>query len=405
VENSQFRDKAMNYPCPICGKDAGEVFLKREDVPVNQNYLFEKERSAIEIARGRLSIAICHNCGFVFNTDFNENLLSYNESYENTQSYSPAFEAFLDDNINYLIDEKGIRNCRVIEVGCGKGSFIRKLVERGHNTGIGFDPSYVGPLEMLGGKLKFVKRFYDQSSSDLTADVVICRHVIEHIAKPLDLLKSIRQALAKSPKAQVFFETPDVKWILQVQVVWDFFYEHCSYFSPTSIRTAFESSGYKIEEIRNVFGGQYLWVEARPSPDRESSLSEEEVKILVKLAQKFSEADSEQISIWKKRLKEIYQHGQMAVWGAGAKGVTFSNLFDPNKTLISCVIDVNPQKQSKFLPGTGHPIISLVELPNWKITSVIILNPNYRSEIENLLKNSGTKNIRIYTDGNHENIH
>jgi SAM-dependent methyltransferase len=393
----------MNNQCPICGKNAEDVFLKREGVPVHQNSLFAKEQSAIEIARGRLSIAICHNCGFVFNADFDDRLLSYNENYENTQSYSPAFEAFLDENINHLIDEKGIRNCRVIEVGCGKGYFIRKLVERGNNTGIGFDPSYVGPLEMLGGRLKFVKQFYDQTSSPLPADVVICRHVIEHIARPLDLLKSIRQALAKSPKAHVFFETPDVKWILQGQVVWDFFYEHCSYFSTASIRTAFECSGFKIEEIRNIFGGQYLWVEARPSPDRESSLSEEEVKTLVTLAQKFQKADTEHISNWKDKLNKIRKHSQIAVWGAGAKGVTFSNLFDPNRALISCIIDVNPEKQSKYLPGTGHPIVNLTELPNRDITSVIILNPNYRSEIENSLTNSGIKNIQIYTDGNYEN--
>jgi len=385
----------MSYRCPICEMYAARVFLRRENVPVHQNFLFDNEHEAISIARGTLNIAICHNCGFVFNTDFDAGLLSYDEKYENTQSYSPIFEKYLDDSVNYLVHQRGVHSRRVIEVGCGKGHFLQKLVEQGDNSGTGFDPSYIGPLEKLAGRLRFRKEFYDEAASDLVADVIVCRHVIEHIGNPLRVLGTIRRALVTSPHAQVFFETPDVEWILKNQVVWDFFYEHCSYFSTPSIRLAFEKSVFFVENIRSIFGNQYFWVEAHPTPEPRL-LSLKDVDQLTELAQQFSEANAKLLLLWKEKLNDLHAQGNIAIWGAGAKGVTFANLFDPRKNLISYIIDINPQKQNKFLPGTGHPIIGYHELLQKNIRSVIILNPNYRQEIEKLLGLLGVNGIMIH---------
>jgi len=80
--------------------------------------------------------------------------------------------------------------------------------------------------------------------------------------------------------------------------------------------------------------------------------------------------------------------GPIAIWGAGAKGVTFANLIDPKRECIDSIIDVNVNKQGKFLPGTGHLIINYKEIPSRKINKVILMNPNYYDEILNLLKES-----------------
>lgn len=385
----------MNDQCPICGTNVTNEFLKRDKVPVHQNFLFEEEQDAINIKRGALRICICSYCGFVFNSDFDESLMSYNENYENTQSYSPVFEKYLDDSIDYLVNQRGVKNSRIIEVGCGKGHFLQKLVERGENSGCGFDPSYIGPLEKLNGRLIFKKNYYDESSSDLVADIIICRHVIEHIGNPLGMLGTIRRALANSSHAKVFFETPDVEWMLRNQVIWDFFYEHCSYFSAPSIRLAFEKSGFILDDLKTIFGNQYLWIEAHPAVEP-IILAHNNVDNLIKFSYDFSDANAELISLWKEKLMEISSLGNIAIWGGGAKGVTFANMFDPKKDLFSCIIDINPQKQNKFLPGTGHPIVGYHELLQKNIKSVVILNPNYRHEIENLLEASGANDITVY---------
>src|SRR5207237_175358 len=104
------------------------------------------------------------------------------------------------------------------------------------NRGFGFDPTYVGPLTRLNGRLKFDRRFYGPECQDVVPDAVVCRHVIEHVADPAALVGSVRGALQHVARARVYFETPCVEWILRKQVVWDFFYEHCSLFSPNSFR-------------------------------------------------------------------------------------------------------------------------------------------------------------------------
>ena len=70
----------------------------------------------------------------------------------------------------------------------------------------------------------------------------------------------------------------------------------------------------------------------------------------------------------------------MALWGAGAKGVTVANLLDPHCVLIDCVVDLNPNKQGHFIPGTGHPIVSPSELLGRGVKNAILMNPNYRQE-------------------------
>ncbi len=209
------------------------------------------------------------------------------------------------------------------------------------------------------------------------------------------MLRNVHRALANSPHAQVYFETPDVEWILKNQVVWDFFYEHCSYFNNSSIMLAFEKSGFIVYEIKNIFGNQYFWVEAHPTSNTNVHPCKSAEKNTV-LALEFSEDNSKLLSLWRDKLIKMHEHGNIAIWGAGAKGVTFANLLDPTQNLISCVVDINPQKQNKFLPGTGHPIIGQSDLKQNNISSVIVLNPNYRQEIENLLAQSGVTDIAVY---------
>ena len=77
------------------------------------------------------------------------------------------------------------------------------------------------------------------------------------------------------------------------------------------------------------------------------------------------------------------------IWGAGAKGATFCNVIDPDRELFQFVVDLTPEKIGKFIPGTGHRIVSYESLRNVK--SVLLMNPNYREENQMLLDEAGIK--------------
>lgn len=387
--------------CPVCQQDSVTTFLTREGVPVHQNLLVRDQRSALETVRGTLSLAACERCGFVFNETFEPSLVKYGEDYDNTQTFSRAFEDYLSELVRYLVFERGVQNCRVVEVGCGKGRFLRKLVQVGRNIGYGFDPSYVGPLTDLGGRVHFERVLYGPERGDVQADVVVCRHVIEHVPDPLNLLYAIRQALTNSPRAYVFVETPTVEWILRNRVFWDFFYEHCSYFTATSLTTAFEASGFKVENVQARFGGQYLWLEARLLSPEEKPNVRLRPGSVPRLAKEFALSESELKGVWEAKIRELLTSGRVALWGAGAKGVTFANLIDPGRQLIACVVDLNPRKQGHYIPGTSHPIVDYHELPLYEVDMAILMNPNYREENLRLLHEAKI-NIRLLDlmDGN-----
>jgi SAM-dependent methyltransferase len=363
--------------CPLCQSIDVSVFLERRGAPVTQNLIVRSREAARNGARGALEMTCCRRCGFVFNRAFDPAVVAYGAEYDNTQSHSPAFAKYMDELVDRLLASVDLRGRCVIEVGCGKGLFLRKLVERaGPSTiGWGFDPSYVGPDTELDGRLRFRRELYTPQSAAVRGDVVVSRHVIEHLQDPLSMLRLARTAMSDAPDARVFIETPTVEWILRNNVHWDLFYEHCSLFAPSTLSTALQLSGFQVESLAVTFGGQYMWAEATPTTAPKPTFTPGDIP---DLAQRFALAEHQWISDWSSRLHA--RTTKTAIWGAGAKGVTFANLVDPTATLLDCVVDLNPQKQGHFLPGTGHPIVGPAELAARGVANAILMNPNYRAE-------------------------
>lgn len=372
------RSITLEAGCPVCRSGRTVRFLERRSVPVHQNMPMDSQAAARAIERGNLSMSVCEDCSFVFNTAFIESKLSYGKSYNNAQTHSVAFRDYLSSLIRALIQDKRVRDGHIVEVGCGNGWFLAHLVgaEGSSNTGCGFDPSYVGPDSVLGGRLRFERRTFEPGCGAATADVVVCRHVIEHTPDPVGLLRAVRSVAR--PDARLFFETPCARWILRNQVTWDFFYEHCSYFSAESIPTAFALAGLRVHGIQREFGEQYLWVEGAVGAAEEAPTHAP--SDVPGLAKQFGKAEEAIMKSLGARVRHMAQGGKVAIWGAGAKGVTFANLIDSDCCWIDCVVDVNPDKQGRFVPGTGHPIVSPEDLGRHGVRMAILMNPNYRQE-------------------------
>lgn len=369
----------MSSNCPVCDAAHPLAFFHRSGVPVHQHLLFDTAADARAIPRGDLDLRACGACGFVFNAAFDERLLSYGESYDNTQTHSATFTAYVDELIRDLLTEHNIRTGRVVEVGCGKGVFLTRLLTRATQcSGVGYDPTYLGPEVALDGRLSFVREFYTPATR-VPAAVVVCRHVIEHVAHPMALFGAVRASVSSGTK--VFFETPCVEWILRHRVAWDLFYEHCSLFSKHSLGTALTRAGFRVTAIRATFGDQYLWAEAVAEQGNWPASGGE----VQALAATFAAAYRERVARWSGLVSDLRDTGPAAVWGAGAKGVTFCNLADPAGTALAGVVDVNPGKQGKFLAGTGHRILAPQQATAAGLASAIVLNPNYVPEIQRSL--------------------
>lgn len=370
--------------CPLCANLSPQIFFQRKNVPVHQNRLCLDAEEARQFTRGDLRLAFCRECGFVFNTAFDPGSLRYSAAYENTQTCSPYFKRYLLEMGESLVTRYGLNDKVIIEVGCGKGDFLRLLCKDGRNRGIGFDPTYVGPETAEGGAVRFVREFYDSQHTHYAPDFVCCRHVIEHVQSPLEMLRAVREAIGNRVNSVVYFETPALSWILDSVTFWDLFYEHCSYFTAESLSRAFKQTGFRVLDVRLAFDEQYLCIEAMPATggstaggQRPRHTSELWAKI-----QSFQANLEQRMKACEEKIETFSRAGGCAIWGAAAKGTTLANAMDPGNQRIRFLIDINPAKQGKFVPGTGHPIVSPQHLKdrNGHVAGIVNMNPNYLEE-------------------------
>jgi hypothetical protein len=274
----------------------------------------------------------------------------------------------------------------IIEIGCGDGDFLELMCRLGENRCTGFDPSHVPDLDKTGkGKrITFVRDYYSDKYSKYNADLICCRHVLEHIQKPRIFLKTIRDAIGPRKDTVVFCEVPNGLYTLKDLGIWDLIYEHCSYFSPQSLRSAFEGADFAVLDQAESFQGQFIGIEAKPASGgmKTNSNDEEGLKDLKHFVDLFQNSYTAKLRHWQEVLDDLDASGRTAVvWGAGSKGATFlNNLKDYGQT-VQCVVDLNPRKQGNFVAGTGHGIIPPKALIKYAPDQIIVMNSIYLEEI------------------------
>jgi hypothetical protein len=276
-----------------------------------------------------------------------------------------------------------------LEIGCGKGDFLALLCELGDNRGIGIDPAYIrGRVKTeTSHRLKFVKDYYSERYAKYPGDLICCRHTLEHIHKTADFVNTIRRAIGDRLNTLVFFEVPDVTRVLRELAFWDIYYEHCSYFSFGSLARLFRSCKFEIIDLSTDFGGQYLLIELTPARERSCKVheSEESVQETAKHVKYFSANCSDKLNYWKNSLRQIREEGKRAVvWGSGSKCVSFLTTLGI-KDEIEYVIDINPHRHGKFIPGAGKKIMPPEFLKKYNPDIAIVMNSAYCGEIRQLL--------------------
>lgn len=369
--------------CPLCQSGDLLQILCWEQIPVHQNLVFTSSEAAQAAVRGKVTLTGCRRCSFTFNATFDLGLLEYGPNYDNCQAASSLFRDHQTAIRRAIAAGVAAKSGVVLEAGCGKGEFLRELVEQELPgwSGIGIDPAYTGEALKLGGRLRFIPEFFDARYDDLRADVTYSRHVIEHVSDPVPFVRQMANCTLESSAGGILLETPNMEWTLRNQAFWDISYEHCSLFSDASIRTLLLLAGAKPTSVEHVFGGQYLLVRGAKSQAPMETIAPPDAG-WADLLTDFSVSHNAWIEAFRRRLETAKSRGKIAVWGAAGKGAMFCIRIDPEGVLIDRVIDNNPNKHEKHIAGTGHRI----ELPSAKslgdIQLVVVMNSNYLAEIK-----------------------
>lgn len=368
--------------CPACLSERTERFLELERVPVHCNVLWPTEEEGKAAPRGDIVLRFCRTCGMVFNEAFEPALTEYKASYENSLHFSPRFQEYAQGLARRLTERYELAGKTVVEIGCGKGEFLELLGDVASAECVGFDPTYE-PRD--GDHVSVVRDFYSKAHADQPADLIVCRHTLEHVEDPRGFLGDVREAIGEREDVGIFFEVPNALFTLRDRAIWDVIYEHPLYFTPPSLRRLFEASRFAVERLRPAFGEQFLTLEALPDGREPDDRRELEVEGLLDVVRAFGEEYWAMVDSWGGRLTSWMERGdRIALWGAGSKGVTFLNTV-PGGEAISSVVDLNPRKHGRWVPGSAQEVVSPEALRNDPPDVVLVMNPVYEPEIRRSL--------------------
>ncbi len=374
--------------CPVCRSEDLAAVTAPSELPALSCTLWPDRRTALSAPRGTMSLALCRTCGILVNVAFDPSILDYDAEYENSLHYSPLFREYAQQLAVDLVERHDLHQKVVLEIGCGKGDFLRMLVELGDNQGFGFDPAYEhDPGQPLDERLHFVKEYYSGPAHDVRPDLIIARQFLEHVDDPLLFLRSLREGIGDGANTALVLEVPNALDMLERMDVWDVIYEHPIYFTPQALENVLRSAGFEVDEIRPVYENLYLIAEATPgAADSEHTSVESELE---QAATRFAEGYQERLDRWRSTLADIRGGDLRAVlWGAGARGDTFLNAVGASAD-IPLAIDINPRKWGKHMAGTGQLIAPPDALMDDPPDIVVIANEIYREEIEKRLADMG----------------
>jgi SAM-dependent methyltransferase len=386
-QNPLYPAAMTSTACPVCRSRDTAALDARVEVPVLMNRLYATPDAARSASLGPLELVRCRGCGFVWNSAFRPELIAYDGDYENDQTHSAVFASHFRERAQAVVAAAPAGGCvDYLEIGCGQGRFLEEVLSlAGDRLGAaeGFDPAWrgadgAGPDGGPGGA-RIHKCYFDAATAGLmqrAPNLVVSRHTIEHVPDPVGFLTAIRAALGPESQARVFIETPCVDWIFEHQAMQDFFYEHCSLFTAGSLALALRTAGFHAPKVSHVFGGQYLWAEASTAGEDQAATAPADA-----VDAALDGAHERFTSHWREAVRAAAAEGPVALWGAGAKGVTFALMVDPDSRMLDHVVDINPGKQGRFFPASALPVLSPEASAARDPATIFVMNPNYLDEI------------------------
>ena len=381
------RSTAQNL-CPSCSRGDMEIFYRVRSVPTNSVLQVASREKALKFPTGDISLGFCSRCHFISNIDFQPELTEYSGEYESTQAFSPTFNTFNERLAQDLIERYNLQSKKIIEIGCGNGEFLNLMCETGSNSGLGFDPAYQEGriVQKTGTRLEFVRDYYSEKYSNHPADFITCKMTLEHIKDVFGFLATIRRSVI-SPKTKIFIQVPDSIRILKDIAFWDIYYEHCSYFTLSTLSKALRLQNFDVIDLWKDYGDQYIMITATPGHGHtnQSELEHSDESELLESLEYFRKNHSDHLDYFRNLVSRWRADDQRAVvWGGGSKGVAFLTTLGIEDEILYAV-DINPNKRGMFLPGGGQMIVEPDFLKDYKPDHVIVMNSIYEDEIRSTL--------------------
>lgn len=270
---------------------------------------------------------------------------------------------------------------KVLEIGCFDGSFLslfegRKLM--------GCEPNPMGRVAIERYGVDVVPQYFSAADFKKSSiDLVIMRHLIEHLQEPLEVLEDCWKII--KPGGRLLIETPNIEHTLTQHVVGNFYHQHLHYFSRESLplvlrRAGFEIVGHGIMDFRQFVVATKV---DRPRNVFNDSRAPYGIMIRSHIENfcRYLETLQLDITAWLAK-----NPGRIAIYGASstATGIVYAGGLPPGR--LAYLIDADPRKHGNLLPGTDCEVFSPEHLRADPVETVFIASDFFKDEIKALLK-------------------
>jgi len=204
--------------------------------------------------------------------------------------------------------------------------------------------------------------FYSGSLEKITKnfDLIVMNHVLEHVTEPNKVLKQVRNLLKPDGKLVVIIPTYTVTFT-------DFYFmEHCTHFSPQTLKIAASLSGFKV--LHNL----------------EGKLGTVEIGFIASRNESVSSGIDSQIDYTKSQIDYINNFNgniKIGLFGLNGAGMYLAVIC---KTKIDFIVDENPAKQGSTF--NEIPLIALEDMVSGAPVLVSYNNPELSAKMRNKLE-------------------
>lgn len=340
--------------CNICDGVVDQL-LRLDGVPPLQNRFFQDAESARNSVTAGVEFLWCESCQHI---SIRKNKKSeFDQHYDNSQTASPLVVGQYQSIASDIEQEVPSRDAHVIEIGCGRGEFLRVLRDAGYKNLHGFDPSAPVATELVSNTL------WDGQVPLNGADLLLARHIIEEIPDPDVFVEALAKAL--SDNGRIYCEITNASYLIKNGDPFSMYPEYSNLFSVLSLAKLFGRNGIAVDKVTSINHGEWLGIWGG--------------RLRVSRA---SDAVTVRLSVIRQKLLELPR--PLVLWGAAGRGGNILSFLKIGADEIEFVVDLNDAKRGLFIPPYGQNVISLAQLADIKPAVILLANRKYKDEVVKL---------------------
>ena len=298
----------------------------------------------------------------------------------------------------------------VVDIGSNDGLLLSRFREAGIGRIKGVEPAANLVAMARKNQVPTVNGFFGKDvveeilAEDGQADLVTATNVFAHVDDIEGLTENVKRLL--NPGGALVIEVPYLPVMLRSGTFDLVYHEHLSYFSVAPLVTFFESMGmevFRVDDVQSHGGSIRVSVQRQNGGNAvdqsvQAHLNDESDLGNAAVYSDFGSRVSKVVGEFAAELKDLKSQGfRLAGYAAPAKASTLLGFADIGGDVLDYIVDDNPLKQGRYVPGTGIPIVSSATLAEQPPDYLVILAWNLADIIVKKINEDGERGIKFIT--------